>query len=73
MASYVKETPIVASYLPPHVRLRLHQEGAATTIYPCQPVRLATKQRYVSLQESSKHKDYGGQHSPPGMAWPHKS
>jgi hypothetical protein len=33
MASYVKETPIVASYLPPHVRLRLHQERAATTAH----------------------------------------
>jgi hypothetical protein len=58
MASYAKETPIVANYLPPHVRLRLHQRKAAASANLCQPDGVAAKQLYGNFKVPPPHTTY---------------
>ena len=57
--AYTKEKPTTASYMPPHVRLRLGPETAASTTSMSLLEGMAAKPRATHLHEGSKHKDYG--------------
>jgi hypothetical protein len=63
VSANTKEKSTAASYVPPHIRLRLGQEKAAATTSMSLPEGMAAKPRAARLHEDSKHKDYGDQDS----------